>query len=626
MMALLTTSCTNNLSGKGLSTALNSLNGTGTSTSGTYILNVTNVLKDSTNPTTTLDVIGDGTGAMGTLCTSTAGSNTSSTVGPSTCSCTYSYTSPSQGTAQVDVPTTYQESNLIECLFSAIPTDVTTVNVSVHVTSVNEYSNVFAFNLSNTGGTNPTLASNFVQVQHWQCRDIVTIPYPGSPALGSSNSIYDPIQSEDPSLSYPIDFYTTNLGGSLEAYINANLQGTWRCPGNPNDPNFGLNNTLYSVGADGSNSYTIYPTASGDTFDRSTFYVSKTQTGVYTIPLDAYTAPTLVNDGAAPLGYAAAPVSTGTNTEGCPSSTSVTIPSGFKWVKLWLFRANLPDRHYLQSSAIASAGTIACDPGSDSLGAQLFPDCGSAYNTSHTYAVNSAAGADVNGITAATANATNGTFESGELVNRVIAGEGNSTYEMCIELSSPTANLLSPASTCSSDLWCYPENDGSLGYGPGATYNYTTDSEQNLDSTLGLGSDLWQPVASGKLSSNTATSDPLDLYGKKWGMTSAPKDLAPTSTDLDSGNTRYDFVFVVSPTSVMAADMEADDTSNVAPYFPMRFPNASDCLSSNPNAPESSTDCEASKIKLHDVDTNGDPPASDPQRAGIYPMCVLQPI
>ena len=619
LLALTFFSCTNNLGGKLSTSSVATIGGTGsggTNSTGTFALTLQNVLRDSTNPTTTLDLIGSGTNAMGTLCTSTAGGL--STAGPSTCSCTYAYTSPSVGVQSVDVPTVYQESNLIECLSTTIPSDVTTVNVSVHVTTQNAYSNVVAFNLLNTGGVNPTAASSFSLVQRWQCRDILSIPYPGSPALGSTNSIYDPIQSQDPSLTYPINFYTTNLGGTLQAYINANIAGQWDCPSNPNDPNFGLNFNLYSVGPDSGGSFQISPTA-GSAFDRQTFYVSKTQTGVYSIPLDSYTAPTLVNDGNAPLGYAASPVSTGATTESCPDT--VAIPAGFHWAKLWLFRANLPDRHYLQSTAIATAGTIACDPGNDSGGKQIFPDCGT------TFAAPGAPGEDENSITFATTNSIDNMFPTGELVNRVIAGEGNSSVEMCVQLSVTTTSLPpgSASPSCNTDAYCFLDGGN---YGPGATL-----FNQPIYSSLGSGTDLWHPLNGSGTLSNTppysgTTTDPLNIHDAT--MVDAPKDMAPTSPDLDTGNSRYDFVFVVSPETVMAADMENSTTTSDYPYVPMRFPNASDCLSSNPNNPLSAGDCNPSKIihyglKLHDVNTNGDPPASDPSRAGIYPMCVIQP-
>jgi hypothetical protein len=624
LVALTSFSCTNNLSDATGSGSTGSGSGSTFNSTTSYILNVTNVVKDSINSTTTLDVVGDGSGAMGTYCISTSQSSTGviSNTGPSSCSCTYSYTSPSEGTAQVDVPTTYQEQNLIECLYTSIPTDVTTVQVSVHVTTQNAYSNAFSFNLTNTNGTNPTLISNFALVTRWQCRDIVSIPYPGSPAFGSSNSIYDPIQSQDPSLTYPIDFYTTNLGGSLEAYISANLAGEWNCPTNPNDPNFGLNYTLYSVGPDSAGSYEIYPPA-GSAFDRSTFYVSKTQSGVYTIPLDSYTAPTLVDDGAAPLGYAAAPIVSGTNTETCPD---VAIPSGYHWAKLWLFRASLPDRYYLQSTAMANAGTIACDPGQDSSGNQVFTDC-------------AGGSGDINSIkTAKNASGSSTVFDPGDLVNRVIAGEGggSGTQEACVQLSAPITTIGSTNPTISPTCSSFPTTDYCFemdNYGPGATYDSATSSQITAFDSVAVGTDMWLPIK-GFYTSGFAT-DPLGLLNSGT-MNSAPKDLAPTSVDLDNpaGSTtttsRYDFVFVVSPVTVMAADMENSSTTTNYPYVPFRFPSATDCLSPNPNNPLTAGDCNPSKIihyglKLHDVDTNGDPPANDTSDPPIYPMCVLQP-
>ena len=133
--------------------------------------------------------------------------------GASTCECTYSYTSPSVGTQTVSVDTTYYESNLIECPYTQIPGDVTTVNVSVLVTTQNASSNVINFNLTGISGSSPTSASSYTLASRYQCKDIVSIPYAFGPSLGTPNSVYDPIQSESASINYPLDFYTLNLGG-----------------------------------------------------------------------------------------------------------------------------------------------------------------------------------------------------------------------------------------------------------------------------------------------------------------------------------------------------------------------------------------------------------------------------
>jgi hypothetical protein len=323
-------SCTNNFNQVGSTSALSTVGGsTGNGNLDTGnaapILTITNVLKDNANPTSVLDIVGDGSNAMGQLCVAnTSGTNnslptpsssstpTGANQGPSTCSCTYSYTSPSVGTQTVSVDTVYYESNLIECDYTQIPGDVTTVNVSVLVTTQNASSNTISFNLTGVSGSSPTSASSYTLVSRYQCKDIVSIPYAFGPALGTPNSLYDPIQSESPEINYPLDFYTMNLGGSLAAYISNNVEN-WNCPGNPKDPNFGTNYNLYSVGPDSGGSYLIYPPA-GSAFDRSTFYLSNAAAGVFTIPVNTYTAPTIISDGTGnPIGYAAAPIPSGTN-------------------------------------------------------------------------------------------------------------------------------------------------------------------------------------------------------------------------------------------------------------------------------------------------------------------------
>ena len=110
------------------------------------------------------------------------------------------------------------------------------------------------------------------------------------------------------------------------------------------------------MGPDSGGSYLIYP-PSGSTFDRSTFYLANAAAGVFTVPLNSYTAPTIVSDGTgSPIGYGAAPIPSGTNQETCPDS--VPIPTGFHWAKLWLFRADLPDRNYVVSPGAVKLGSV----------------------------------------------------------------------------------------------------------------------------------------------------------------------------------------------------------------------------------------------------------------------------
>lgn len=581
-----------------------------TGSGGTTAFMITNVLKDNANPTSVFDILGDGTSAMAQYCVASSSSSSGSTgsnTGASTCSCTYSYTSPSVGSQQVDVDTIYFESNMVECPYTSIPGDVSSVSIKIHVVKSDTYTNALTFNLAAAGvGTSPTSANSFGLVNRIQCKDVVTIPYPFGPNLDQANSVYDPIQSEDPTLSYPLDFYTTNIGGAYAQYVASGVKN-WNCPANPQDVNFPSNYKLYSVGPDSGGSKQIYPTA-GSAFDRSNFYVAKQPAGVFNVPLNAYVAPTLTasafaSSGNNPLlGYGASPIPSGASQETCPNT--VPIPSGYHWVKVWLFRADLPDRRFVASSGLANLGTVICNPGTWGAGAtggKVFDDCG---NTGGIGINNGGGGAT--------------------LVDRVLAGEASSSGSpMCVQLDPNTA----------------PNSSG-----PGYTTNVGGTTQKVGYTSLPLGTDRWLPAANvprlgSTLDPTNATLvpyDPMDLGGRKWGLQFIPKDEQLTTIDIDQNvsqgqsHPRYDFVFVVTSPTVMAANMENSSLSSNYPYIPFRFPNASDCQSGDPDAPAFAGDCDPSKIihyglKLHDVSSNGDPSASDPNRAGVFPMCALQP-
>jgi hypothetical protein len=663
LVALVLSSCTNNLSSRSVSSS--SITGVGITTN--FAMAITGVVEDQGNPSGTLDILGDGSGAMASLCVAGTGvgnsglgvspsptpspsassssstSSTGTTSGPSTCACNYSYTTSSGVTENVQVDTTYHESNLIACNYGVIPTSATNIQVSVFVTTSDSYSNAVAFSPNgSTSSTSLTLASNYSLVQRYQCKDIVSIPYFMGGALGSGNSIYDPILSEDPSYSYPLNFFTTNLGGTYAEYIQNGVLN-WNCPANPNDPNFGNNYTLYSVGPDTAGSYLISPPG-GSAFDRSTFYASNTQAGVFTIPLNTYIAPTLlataVNPNNAPIGYGAAPIPSGTNQESCPDT--VNIPTGYHWVKVWLFRANLPDRRFPVSPGVTSLQSVACNPGTwNAAGsADVFTDCAGTCTSNNATqcqdeVVTSSCTGSARGVECETVAATT------KLADRVLLGEGTSTGPMCVDMNTPLPIVASGANY-------FPQIKAPLNYfqpptafdfgAGGSCGNPSFPGELDLPYvSIATGTDIWLPKqdqGTGGINSTSLITDSMDLLGKVSGIVAAPKDENLTSVDLDQSggvqNARYDFVFVVTPPTVMAADMENSSNTTNYPYMPMRFPNASDCLSTDPNFPTGPGDCNPTKLihyglKLHDVGTNGDPPANNPNEAGIYPMCALQP-
>jgi hypothetical protein len=411
----------------------------------------------------------------------------------------------------------------------------------------------------------------------------------------------------------------------------------WDCPTNPglysdfstnagNYVDLPTNTTMiFSVGDNGR----IYPPpphysnpATPSQLDRYTFYVASAPSGIFNIPLNAFLGPTIVTaynstSNPAPLGYGAAPIPTGVGKEACPSSP---IPQGFHWVKVWLFRADLPARNYLTSTTLAEAGQFYCNRQwtvGAYAGTNVFTDCG-AGNASATAILPSSS--------------------SNVLADRVVANlvTGTNQNGSCINIYNPSGN------SCGANGAAVNADDDVLLTGAGCTTDQAGTAQISASfSNYGLGTDFWQYLDA------CSTSDP-DYVGLCKNNTSGkggvPADTAPTLAAVPGDAPQYDFVFTVSPDiswtsaasglAINSGDMEAG-TGNANYFTPYRYKSATDCALQTPSPANGGTNtCTVSTnadiiepygLKLHDVGTNGDPPADDPNRAGVYPMCAIQP-
>jgi hypothetical protein len=569
--------------------------GEGTNTAG---VSLSRVQLNTFNPSSTLDLVGDGSGAIGQSCTPTNGQAT-------TCTCAYTYIQ-ADGTqiGPIEVDTTYHESDLIRCPYTVIPAGVSYVDVHIHFTNFDATSNTrtLRLNAASASGLDLSNPSSFSHVSRYQCRDIVTIPY-----LWDSN-IYDPFLSEDPRFSYPLNFYTTNMGLAMFRYTGSDISKSWNCPSIPNDTSAGMDLTLYSIAADSSGSKAIFPPVGA--FDRSTFYVSNAQSGVFTLPVHAYsfpgglttiTSPTggigqaasTAADNATlpPLGYAASPIPLSGGGETCPDS-SVTIPANYHWAKLWLFRRQLPQRSYPSSNTLkqfGGNGNLACNSGpwSATNTANLpFPDCkdqpsvralGSNFMAARFSEVT---GSCFNVYPGATTNTLTGTNFDGTVNSSPI---------------SPGKDLTPFAA--GTDIWKPANQDTAYG----CTGSSLSDlSRACQDATGNVPYDASIPTAQGVIDASTA--DP-----------------------------RFDFVYVVSPPSVNRQDMVSTATSTThSIYTPLRFMSPTDCRSSDPDQPTFAGDCSPSRmisyqLTVNQVNAPSQSGGSDPDAPGVFPMCVLQP-
>jgi len=603
--------CTNNLARMGAGAFSDSggsdpLEGLTNGSSGSPI-NLTRVVRDVTDPNS-LDLIGDGTGSMGLYCTSADG-KTSSPTGPSVCQCVYDFTKSDGTPEQVLVDTNYRENNLIRCNYSDALRAASPVKIRILIKTSDAYSNEVSINLSNTTGAIDLSNSNsFALVHRYQCQDIIhTIGW----AFGSKNQLYDPIQSHDPTINFPLDFYTTDIGKALSIYASNNSP-VWNCPSlidpvrhidssvksnlfdltsqpeleryteNAFEDSQGLNLRVYSRYSYGGTKVIYNPNSTGP-FPRYSFYLAKSSAGVFSVPVNAYIAPeTRTSEGsttAPPLGYGALPVVTGTGKEECPDTSKVSIPAGYKWVKVWLFRAELPVRHYLRSDKIAQMQTVSCNPGfwqsPQDAGAyqSIFPDC------------------NINGDNV------------GSLT--VADQQGCQTAALCTDAAVQVDGVNFLADRVLGTKRCVRVDPGS-----------------QVISGFSYQLDQWTKRNNFSLSSG---SDPMSPTG---GSPYEPTDNSPVSEDIDvlaDGALRHDFLFVVTPANVMAEELRNTESPAGRQFTPYRFQRQSDCPYDDPD----SAGCDGSRIiryglKLHDINNNGDPPADDPTRPGTFPFCALQ--
>lgn len=646
------------------------------------LITLSRVVKSSLTPTSTLDLFGDGSGAFGGYCTS-SGSGTGNT-GPSTCACTYSFTRSDGSTEGFDTDTVYREDDMIRCDYTGVPSDVTLMRVKIHLTNVDAYSNELTFRFSGgAGSVSPTDAASFLRVQRYQCKQALYIPHP------FDDKVIDPFMSEDSAFAFMGNFYTTNMGLALAHFADPNRQsgqfsstahteGGWVCPTSPNDSSFGVDLTLYSVAPDSGGNFKLYP-PSDPSNDRSTFYLAKEATGAFTVPFHTIAVPVEATTSGTPtaggplgaIGYGASPIrGTVDGEESCPGS-DVSIPSGYKWVKVWSFVGTVQDRARVTSSHFAGIDGIGCNPGlwnnqsSDGSTAlePVIPSCGS---------VNQQAGLTVGAACVASTSLTMPVADGTQIADRFIANiGGNNRSAQCAKIdpggTTDANNLLGGNYTSLSlgaDTWRryfkyheIPDTDDVdatfstcqrftiTGAGGGATIWGTVDNTQTAPLDCLDPFNVFNLCPGSTLGSQNLTSDPglarrpatpdasAEWLTPDW---SAPWTQADSMTIMTG--TRYsDIVYVVTPTNVMTSHfLEESETGIGATYRPFRFYSGADCSSSNPFSPglrpDGTPDCPANR-RIHyefvnrDNSQADDPVGgSDPNQVRGYPICALQPL
>lgn len=591
---------------------------TNTSNSGDFIT-LSKVVKSNISPTSMFDLVGDGSGEVGQLCFN-SGSGVGAGTGPSTCECAYTFTL-NNSAQDFKEPTVYFEGNLIRCSYSTIPAGATNLKVSIHHIPTDFYSNEISVNTNSLSSSlDPTEATSFIEVQRYQARDFVFVPslFPGA-------EVYDPIQSESTRLSYPLNFYTSNPGGSLLALLiesgNNNDFSKFEVSINaPNQPSW-LNLNIYSNGPDTNGSKLIYP-PSGSAFDRSTFLVARKPAGVFTKALNSFIAPGILStspDSAglqpqgtyAPVGYVASAIPTA-NGETCP--TSASIPSGYHWVKIYAFRGTLAPRfHVTGSQEILDTAAIACNKGRfdgdntsvlDGTAVRdqvaIFPDCEYDTNTND--------------------------------------------YLTIAPLSSPNAQGLASRVLFNTRVCVtYPRDLQQEFFATGGFVPVTnqragqTTIAPTIASSYPAGTDLWERVGEYSVATNNVANnwnlEPADFKaltgtagaGFAAGDQSAPSDSQIFQSDsIDDGQARFNYIFVVTPITVMKSTLE-NQLPGHEPYTPFTYKRLEDCSAPDPDANATCVNNAAQKTPyaLWSAPISADPGASS--TGNFFPVCALQP-
>jgi hypothetical protein len=343
-------------------------------------LQVTQVVQNPLQPTLLLDLIGDGSNQMGTLC-----KNAENKI---LCTCRFRFTNAVLQAAEIEVSAAYVEMNMIRCPVSDVPPETESVEISVVNQETRVQSNILTQNMRGLGSNmDASLTNNFSKVTSYTCAAFLNIPYLfGQP----SGAFIDPIQSENKYLKFSKHFYATNLAQTAVSIAQGPNAEKWDCP-----PLFNhtevlspasattfesiheLNPWIYSKEALNGTRQMAPTDPSGA--NRHEFYLATRQGSAFSVPLNALETPTT---GTKVIGYGVLATKTSPTTEDCPDET-VIKPAGFKWAKLWLFRASLRQRSYLKSTFVANQmNAVYCNPGnytftqnSTNYDVPVFPAC-----------------------------------------------------------------------------------------------------------------------------------------------------------------------------------------------------------------------------------------------------------
>jgi hypothetical protein len=551
-----------------------------------------------------------------TYCTGTSGP----------CVCEYTYISPGIGTIVDEGSVSYQESNLLRCV-NAVPSGISAFEVRILAQGTGDYSNTVTANLSsgvfvNTNYIDLSKEEAYNMVKRFQCRKREFIVNPLSKAM------IDPIQSEDPKVIYPFNFYTTNVAASLWEMQQLTSQD-WDCtltPTHDRSLHWWANSRVFSASECleafcAGDSELMYPTndlVSGKIPDtnvlangkrRGSFFLAKQSYGVFQVPVKAAVGPNdYVSSKYGIIGYAARPIPNSGGSSSCPS---ITLPSNAEWVKLWNFRATDITAPKKVTDTISSLNSgIMCHPQRG-----VFPSCDNDVDGSATSSVIS----KFKSKSLFTMGTTPSTYSFSTLTTEDIGSElqtntpadPTSIASRVVVLTSGDANACYNISAMGNgeEAW----EPSPFAFAPSITW-------QNM---YDLPWGIYQQISTADRMTPAVCADNFNYVNHSPVMSCAasgvhllqrqPADAQLSTTALNATN-YTDQLFVVTDPAVDDTQMR-NQALSVSHYKPVTYRTSVDC--SGP----SRALCPVGKELHWDINIKD---VGDPTGADQYPLCVLQ--
>ncbi len=290
-------------------------------------LTLTSALRENSGMADTITLLGDGSGAIGNYCTPDPD------VSGTGCQCHITFLRDSGGEEEINTDPRYYEPDLIRCAMDPIPADAKSVTIRLRVVVGSgdvAYSNAKTLDLDAPGQGDTRNAFNFLPVRRYQCREILSVNY------SFGGSLYDPVLSVSPMIVQTQNYFSQNIGGHLMEWSQGDITKSrgYECQQDPDLDIFGNRSLFYDS--------TLAPT--GTNAVDTNFLLARTPASSFVRPVNAWVTPTLGKT----IGYAAKSINTNGHRgvdaeESCPNAN---LAANKKMVKIWLFRAKMPDRKY----------------------------------------------------------------------------------------------------------------------------------------------------------------------------------------------------------------------------------------------------------------------------------------